>query len=253
MVFSWMMCMNIHNIIANSGDETVIFTANTVQFPNLALNYLNSSITSWGMDPDRVWDMLQDELIHLNQKANTNPLYQFKFDIIQQGDKTNLVMYRTKHEKATSNLSFVQKVTIDNIPKAYIDKSSIHGFGLFAKEPINSGETIAILDGQVMKYDDYKRIEEIYIGSEIIKGAEEYFFMEWNMIRLGLLRVRPMRTKYSYINHSRQPNLFLMNNSQKIIALNDIDAGQELLLDYCKEPLTDEYLSDPRNRYLLEA
>ncbi|MEM3335623.1 MAG: SET domain-containing protein [Thermoplasmata archaeon] len=53
--------------------------------------------------------------------------------------------------------------------------------------------------------------------------------------------VRPLRTKYSFINHSRTPNLEIDFATMEVKALRNIAKGEELTLDYRKECLSQEY------------
>ena len=67
-------------------------------------------------------------------------------------------------------------------------------------------------------------------------------FMEWNALDTETLLIRPFRTKYSYINHSRSPNTMLARFPLRLTAIFDIDPGDELTIDYRREPLSDDYL-----------
>lgn len=59
------------------------------------------------------------------------------------------------------------------------------------------------------------------------------------------LLVRMFRTKYSFINHSRQPNcrVWMQDGRLVVETLCAIAPGQELTLDYCEEPLPPAYLA----------
>ena len=73
--------------------------------------------------------------------------------------------------------------------------------------------------------------------------------MEWNAIEKDLLLVRPYRTKYSFINHNRTPNLIIKYNPLRIESFKNILKDEELTLDYRKEPLPDEYIQN-KGQYL---
>ena len=145
-------------------------------------------------------------------------------------------------------LRLLRELTIDNISFSYIDRSPIHGFGLFADENIRKGTLLGVLDGQVMAWDHYDRIAD-YFQKEIGQSAGE-IFMEWNALSESVLLVRPFRTKYSLINHSRRPNLELHRNPLRVVTTRDISANEELLLDYRDEPLRNSYLDGHGKTFL---
>lgn len=127
---------------------------------------------------------------------------------------------------------------IDNIPKTIIKKSSIHGFGLFSMVPVPKGRLLATLNGQVVPWwlHEKKQLTE-----------------EWNALPGDLILVRPYKTKYYYINHSRKPNVIVVrndNNSIDIFSCSDLSAGDELLLDYRDEPLAESYIKGHGATYL---
>lgn len=74
--------------------------------------------------------------------------------------------------------------------------------------------------------------------------------MEWNCISPEFLLVRPFRTFYSLINHSRAPNLFVSQNPLSIVVSLAIKKGDELFIDYRKEPLPENYFNSDENKYL---
>lgn len=140
-----------------------------------------------------------------------------------------------------------EESVIDNLPPTYIDKSDIHGFGLFAACPLQRGRILGTLDGQVMSWDHYHALRT---ALSLPSKAQDYLFFEWNSLSPDTLLVRAFRTKYSYINHARQPNVELQSYPLQVIALRDIAQGEELLLDYRKEPLNEEYLTGHGSTYL---
>lgn len=124
---------------------------------------------------------------------------------------------------------------VDNIPLGLIRKSNIHGYGLFAKKRIGAGEIICLLDGQVISWDLNKKFQYAY---------------EWTSLPNEMLLVRPARTKYSFINHSRTPNLEINFNDMSVLTVRDIDKDEELILDYRKEPLPEDYIIQDGSKYL---
>lgn len=146
----------------------------------------------------------------------------------------------------TTNLNFVRRNIIDNMKFSYIDKSEIHGFGLFANQDIDVGTVLGMLDGQEMTWDKYDELE-----SSIKLGKyQNYIFMEWNALSATTLLVRAFRTKYSYINHSKNPNVQVMHKPLRIEVIKKIKIGEEILIDYTKEPLRDSYLQKKGKEFL---
>lgn len=124
---------------------------------------------------------------------------------------------------------------IDNLINTYIDTSQIHGLGLFAKIELKKGDILGLLDGQIVDWELQTKYSLSY---------------EWNAISDNKLLVRPYRTKYSYINHSRQPNLLILYNPIRVVADEDIPKNTELSLDYRSESLNKEYLENQGKQYL---
>lgn len=136
---------------------------------------------------------------------------------------------------------------IDNIPSGGIAPSMVHGSGLFALRPVSKGEILGVLDGQVMGWDAYDQLVT-HLNDTGVRFSE--LFLEWNCLTPDTLLVRPFRTKYSFINHSRIPNLALAPFPLRVVALRDIEEGEEFFLDYRKEPLRSEYLEGHGKTYL---
>ncbi len=127
---------------------------------------------------------------------------------------------------------------VDNIANTDIKKSQIHGYGLFSTNEIDGGTILCILDGQIVSWDSY----DVFFSKNPFGQFNDYLFMEWNALDYNVLMVRPFRTKYSFINHSRTPNLILRRHPVTLMTLRHINPGEELTIDYRKEPLRKEYL-----------
>lgn len=130
---------------------------------------------------------------------------------------------------------------LNNIRDTEILPSSIHGFGLFSKKSFLKHELLLVLDGQKVPWGLHALCTHISDAGN-----------EWNILEGNILLFRPYRTKYSFINHSRSPNLELYIESEKlqVRALDFITVNTELTLDYRKEPLPDEYLKGHGATYL---
>lgn len=141
-----------------------------------------------------------------------------------------------------SKEDIVAKFIIDNIDDTEIKKSDIHGLGLFATKDIASGEILCILDGQLVSWESYDYMSEKHPFGKY----NNYLFMEWNAINEHTLMIRPFRTKYSFINHSKNPNLTMRRYPITLMAMKNIKSGEELTLDYRKEPLSEKYLNNAK-------
>lgn len=144
---------------------------------------------------------------------------------------------------------FIKENTINNIKQGYIAPSKIDGFGLFARNNIDKGDILCIFDGQIMSWEKYYEIQE-NVSPYIKIPYDKYIFMEWNALDEETLLVRPFRTKYSYINHARKPNVEIEKYPLRLIAIEDIVKDTEITLDYRKEPLNDEYIKKHGFSYL---
>lgn len=148
----------------------------------------------------------------------------------------------------TKNLDIVRSVTLDTIPYTEITHSTLHGFGLFATEKINQGQVLCELDGQIVSREAYNNIEKTIDVTSL--GYERYFYMECNYIDENNILARPMRTKYSYINHGRNANVEVQHEPMRIVCIKDIGVGEEMVIDYRKEPLGEDYLARPDKAFL---
>lgn len=110
--------------------------------------------------------------------------------------------------------------------------------GLYAQQEILKGNLLLRLDGQLIPWKDFK-----YNDSPVA---------EWNALKGDVLLFRSNRTQYSYINHSRTPNVEVrqINSSVEVYAISDIKAGGEILLDYRNEPLPEEYIDSHGSTFL---
>ncbi|WP_192022654.1 SET domain-containing protein [Shewanella sp. WPAGA9] len=148
----------------------------------------------------------------------------------------------------TQDLDFVRKATLDTIAKTMIHSSELHGFGLFATDAIKDEQILYLFDGQVVTIADYEKIESLM--AKDIAPYSNYIFMECNYLNNETLLVRNFRTKYSYINHSRTPNTEIRYHPMRLVAIKEIQVGEELTIDYRKEQLSDDYLTNPEKQFL---
>lgn len=137
-------------------------------------------------------------------------------------------------------MAFTMNITtiVNNILVGEIRPSRIHGNGLFALRRIFNNEILTVLDGQVVPWKLYK--------------SSDPSFVEWNALPNNHLLCRSVRTKYSFINHLRKPNLVVRIEFPfvKVIATQNIREDEEFLLDYRLELFPKEYLKKHGATYL---
>ena len=94
--------------------------------------------------------------------------------------------------------------------KVYVEVSTIHGFGLFARELIKSGEVIGMIEPKPVAED----------GPHVLWISEE--------------EAHQVDGPLKYINHSVQPNACYYDDLT-VVALTDIEAGSEITHNYGEE------------------
>jgi hypothetical protein len=124
---------------------------------------------------------------------------------------------------------------LDTVPDTTVMPSPIHGRGLFTTVALVEGAVLVRLDGQRVSIDE-------------APGAMDAF--EWNAVSRTELLVRPIRTSYGFVNHSRDPNVRIEPDTMEMITRAPIPAGTELTIDYLDQPLPDSYFDLPRTGYL---
>lgn len=113
--------------------------------------------------------------------------------------------------------------------------SQISGVGVFATHDISRG-TILFSGNHVQRRMKRKDIPSEFLSYCVLLNDEECIAPErFDRIEIGW-----------YLNHSNKPNVSLIPDS-RMVAIKDIKAGEEILLDYdeLKEPehLRDDYYS----------
>lgn len=160
--------------------------------------------------------------------------------------------HRNTYRDAMRDLSFVRAHTLALFPQAEIRDSHIHGFGLFTLRHWAAGSALGEpLQGQLVTVDQYDLLR-VSMGAHVGR-LRQFFFMEWNALSDNWLLVRPLRTQYSYVNHSCQPNIALEPTPQgklQLRVLRDLSPETELTLDYRLEPLPLGYFETQSSGYL---
>lgn len=163
--------------------------------------------------------------------------------------------HRDRHRDPIRDLSFVQLTTLPLFPETEIRDSHIHGFGLFTRQPYPADVFLGgPLDGQVLTFEEYDPLR-VHLSHHLGR-LRHFFFTEWNVLSGQRFLVRPLRTSYSFINHSGQPNLGLIREANDVLrlrTLRPIPAQAEFTLDYRQEPLPHNYFENPQALYLRPA
>lgn len=105
-------------------------------------------------------------------------------------------------------------------PKVEVRTHPEHGQGLFAKEKIYDGETIAVFDGKIItaqKASDIPNLPPTHIRDHSIQFAKDKY-----RISQGIA---------SYANHSCSPNCGIQNKF-KIVTMQEIEPNEEITFDY---------------------
>jgi SET domain-containing protein len=107
-------------------------------------------------------------------------------------------------------------------PRIEIRASPIHGQGMFAKAPIQPGETVTIWGGTVLLTED----------DLAANRANSYI---WATIGEGLYLARLIREEAedlaNYLNHACDPNVWLQDEIT-LVTRREIASGEELTIDY---------------------
>ena len=117
------------------------------------------------------------------------------------------------------------------LPEIQRKKSKLHGFGVFAKEPINKNKRIVDYAGELISNKVSEKREDRYLK----KGCIWVFRVNRNWSRDAAVGGNVAR----FINHSCTPNCWIEVDAKTktiwIRAAKAIAPGQELVYDYNTE------------------
>ncbi len=108
-------------------------------------------------------------------------------------------------------------------PRVEIRASPIEGNGLFAREPLKEGEVVEVMGGMLL--------DEAEFAAFLRTAATQYNAIQ---IAEGLHLVEHPEVTHKRrgsLNHSCDPNLW-MDDEVTFVARRDIEAGEELTVDY---------------------
>jgi SET domain-containing protein len=113
---------------------------------------------------------------------------------------------------------------------AMLKPSPLHGIGVFAITAIQKGERKIFSDHEsewieVSKeeVDALPQHAKSLVENHCLFNETHYYIPEYGFKILDLA---------VYLNHSDQPNLISINDGEFFEAIRDIEAGEELLIDY---------------------
>jgi uncharacterized protein len=118
--------------------------------------------------------------------------------------------------------------------KVKIRDSTLHGKGMFAKEPIFKGEIVAIWGGNYISKEEMEAIKRINNPDLKIQQIEEDVFEVWTKETTG-------NDPTYFHNHSCDPNTW-MEDEVTISAMRGINAGEELTIDYAVFEMKEGYV-----------
>jgi len=115
----------------------------------------------------------------------------------------------------------------DNAPDTKVKASFTEGWGLFASRDFKQGEVLI----------DYNLFPDSWYETKYSELNEEQIRKNWYVMVDGDKCITSDRwSKFSYINHSRNPNCLWKVAERLIVANRDIVDGAELFIDYRLEP-----------------
>jgi SET domain-containing protein len=118
-------------------------------------------------------------------------------------------------------------------PKTVVRQSNKGGKGLFAKKVILPGEIIAIKNGHFVDSHE-ATILDSELGDFSLQISDEFFICPKTKEEIEDTAI--------FINHSCDPNIG-MNGQISYVAMRNIQAGEELCLDYAMAMTTDYKLN----------
>jgi uncharacterized protein len=103
-------------------------------------------------------------------------------------------------------------------PRVEVRPSSIHGLGMFARQPIRAGDVVVRLGGTVMTQEAFQAFILTVPRYNAVQIGEEAHLVD-------------VATTIGGMNHSCDANLW-MGDEVTVVARCDIAAGEELTQDY---------------------
>src|SRR3989344_8518218 len=106
-------------------------------------------------------------------------------------------------------------------PKAEPGDSSIHRYGIFAKEDIQKGEPINVFGGIAVPKTEIEKYRKL-ISHAGVQVSDDFFIVPSSNEEIK---------EQGIFNHSCEPNVGF-NSSVTMVAMRNIKAGEELVMNY---------------------
>jgi SET domain-containing protein len=112
------------------------------------------------------------------------------------------------------------------LPRIFRRRSRLHGWGVFAREPINKNTRIVTYEGELIDHDESYERETRYLK----RGEIWCFTVNRRWVRDAQVGGNIAR----FINHACKPNCYsqVIGLDIWIRAARNIEAGEELTYDY---------------------
>jgi uncharacterized protein len=144
--------------------------------------------------------------------------------VLHSRDKVSLELARSRSTKTAR-----RRAATNHVPKIRRRKSRLHGFGVFAAEPINKNKRIIDYAGELITNHQSRAREDRYLRT----GCIWVFRVNRAWSRDAYVGGNVAR----FINHSCRPNCWVdvVDKTIWIRAARNIEAGEELTYDYNTE------------------
>ena len=115
------------------------------------------------------------------------------------------------------------------LPRIVRRRSKVHGYGVFALEPITKNTRIVKYEGELIDHKESLKRETKYLK----RGEIWCFTVNRRWVRDAMVGGNVAR----FINHACKPNCYsqIVGNDIWSRAVKNIEAGEELSYDYCTD------------------
>lgn len=123
-------------------------------------------------------------------------------------------------------------------PRIEIRRSRVSGDGMFAREPIQAGETVCIVGGLVMTDSEFADFQVTHSLYSFIQIEEDLYLVE---------DLETAQFVYASMNHSCDSSTWMADDTT-LIARRAIEAGEEVTVDYALFTTQSSWMLDHRCR-----
>jgi hypothetical protein len=123
-------------------------------------------------------------------------------------------------------------------PRIEIRRSAIKGDGIFTSQSIREGEVVVIVGGVVMTEAEFEAFQATHSLYNFIQIDKQLYLVEDSEITQSL---------EGFVNHSCDSNTW-MNDEVTLSARRDIEAGEEVTVDYALFTTQSNWMLDNRCR-----